>query len=662
MDQSTEIRRAELPMQTRAAPIASVDKEKRTAIVEWTTGAGVRRYDWLRDRYYREELSLADGAIRMARLESGSAPLLDSHDQYELRGVIGVVERAFTDASKRMAEVRFSKRDEVSPVFGDVVDGIVRNVSVGYIVHRIEMQAPLNDGDDWVYRAVDWEPVELSLVPIGADAGAGVRAAKPADNVAKFSCEFITPAAAAGSSTTTRNNQETPMTPKVDTAAPAAEPNAGTKADEKSLEQRAQEATKAERERILGITERCQKAGLEPAFARELVDSNATLEAACVRIVDKFAEKKPLPAGAAHIDVVTDETVTERGWITNALLHRADPTVKLEGRANEWTGLSLLELARERLEKGGVRTRGMSRTEIAKRTFESGSDLPNIVLDAANKSLRQAYDAAPRTYTQWAKPSTAPDFKNINRIVLSGAPNLLQVQPGGEIQRGFVSDGKEVYSLGTYARILGINRQTIINDDMQAFTRLPALAARAAGDLESDTVYAILTTNAALSDGVVLFHATHGNLTGAGTVISVTSLGVGRGAMRVQKGIEGRPINVRPKFLIVPVALETLAEQYSSADFVSAKSADINPFREGRPSALVVVPEPRLDAASALSWYLAGDNAQIDTVEYAYLEGQQGVYLESRFGWDVDGMELKVRLDFAAKALDYRGLYKNPGA
>jgi hypothetical protein len=163
---------------------------------------------------------------------------------------------------------------------------------------------------------------------------------------------------------------------------------------------------------------------------------------------------------------------------------------------------------------------------------------------------------------------------------------------------------------------------------------------------------------------VALFSvATHANFTtGPGTVINVANLGVGRAAMRAQKGAEGRPINVRPKFLIIPVALETLAEQYTSADFVSAKSSDINVFREGRPSALVVVPEPRLDAVSALSWYLAADNAQIDTVEYAFLEGQEGVYLESRQGFDIDGIELKARVDVAAKALDYRGLYKNAGA
>ena len=73
---------------------------------------------------------------------------------------------------------------------------------------------------------------------------------------------------------------------------------------------------------------------------------------------------------------------------------------------------------------------------------------------------------------------------------------------------------------------------------------------------------------------------------------------------------------------------------------------------------LQVIAEPRLDAASAVSWYMAADPKQIDTIEYAYLEGQEGVYMESRVGFDVDGVELKARLDFAAKAIDWRGFWR----
>jgi hypothetical protein len=77
---------------------------------------------------------------------------------------------------------------------------------------------------------------------------------------------------------------------------------------------------------------------------------------------------------------------------------------------------------------------------------------------------------------------------------------------------------------------------------------------------------------------------------------------------------------------------------------------------------LTPIAEPRLDAASDKAWYLIANPNQIDTIEYAYLEGQQGAYIESRNGFDVDGVEIKARLDFGAKAIDWRGLYKNSGA
>ena len=116
---------------------------------------------------------------------------------------------------------------------------------------------------------------------------------------------------------------------------------------------------------------------------------------------------------------------------------------------------------------------------------------------------------------------------------------------------------------------------------------------------------------------------------------------------------------MQPKYLLVPSAQETLAQQYvTQTNIIYTKSTDYNPFA----NLLQVLAEPRLDATSTISWYTAADPGQIDTIEYCYLEGQEGVYLENRVGFDIDGVELKARLDFAAKALDWRGFYKNPGA
>jgi hypothetical protein len=652
-------RRIDIPMQTRLAPIGTVDVKTRTAELVWSQGARIQRYDFWNDEPFFEELAMGASNVRLGRLQNG-APLLDAHNRWSLSGVIGVVENAAVAGGEGRASVRFSEREEVDPIFRDVAGGIIRNVSVGYIVHKYE-KTRTPEGV-LVLRAIDWEPTEISLVPVGADAGAGVRSEQQ-----RFPCEIQdhTPAVPANHRKETSMNAEEKLAAETEAAQKQQrEKEEQARALEQAKKDAGKQAEQAERKRVKDIRDLVRSQKLADSLADEMVDAGTSIEDARVRVLAELAKKTettPIRSGHQGIETISDETVNRREAAVEALLHRAEPgRFKLTERARPWSGFTLREIMRRCLEIRGVRTEGMSVSQMWERTFQSGSDLPAIVLDAANKSLRQAYDTTPRTFVPWTNRATAPDFKNINRVQLSGAPSLFEVKSGGEYKRGAVTDGKEVYQLATYGRILGINRQTIINDDMNAFTRLPALAARAAADLESDTVYGVLTANAALSDGVTLFHATHAN-TGTG-VIGVDNIGVGREKMRLQKGLEGRPINIAPRYLIVPAAKESLAEQYTSADFVSAKSADINPFRQGKPSALSPIAEPRLDATSAVQWYLSADPAQVDTVEYAYLEGQEGVYLETRMGWDIDGMELKVRLDFAAKAIDHRGLYRSSGA
>jgi hypothetical protein len=130
--------------------------------------------------------------------------------------------------------------------------------------------------------------------------------------------------------------------------------------------------------------------------------------------------------------------------------------------------------------------------------------------------------------------------------------------------------------------------------------------------------------------------------------------------MSLQKGLDGRTVlNIRPAFLVVPPSLELAAEQLIAQTIVPTKASDVVP---NSIRSLAVISEPRLEPASgAAPWYLFASPAAIDTIEYAYLEGQEGVFIETRMGFDVDGVEIKARLDFGAKAIDWRGLYRNPG-
>ena len=254
----------------------------------------------------------------------------------------------------------------------------------------------------------------------------------------------------------------------------------------------------------------------------------------------------------------------------------------------------------------------------------------------------------------------ATDFKAMHRVQMGEAPQLLEVNESGEFKRGTIGESKESYRIETYGRVVGITRQVLINDDLDAFTRIPAMYGNSIAQLESDVVWGIVTANPTMADNKALFHADHKNLEGTGAALSVDAVGAARAAMATQTGLDKKTVlNIRPAFLIVPAALELKAEQMVAQNIVPAATQNVVPQSI---RTLSPIAEPRLDAVSDTAWYLAVSPSQIDTIEYAYLEGQQGAHVETRNGFDVDGVEIKCRLDFGAKAIDWRGLYKNPGA
>lgn len=161
-------------LSTRAAVQPNTfNEESRTVDMVWTTGAQVRRFDWMEGPYL-EELSMDPSHIDMSRLNSG-APLLANHDSSSLNSVIGVVERAWIEGGKGYATVRFSDRPDVAPIINDVRSGILRNISVGYQIGEYEVTPAASKGDLPTYRAVQWTPMELSAVPIPADSQAQFR-------------------------------------------------------------------------------------------------------------------------------------------------------------------------------------------------------------------------------------------------------------------------------------------------------------------------------------------------------------------------------------------------------------------------------------------------------------------------------------------------------
>ena len=619
-------------LEARFEALDPAERDERTATLTWYTGAAVRRYDARGP--YEMRFSMEPGAVRMGRLASGSAPLLNSHRDFTVDDVIGVITRAWIENGQGKAAVRFSKRADVDPIWQDVQDGILRNASMGVAIHAVEDVTPQVAAMRQVL-VTDWEPEEVSLVPVGADPGAG------------FKFERAT------------GPQEQKMDETIVTAT-------GEEArDERkiNLDAERQAAALAERARIREIEKVGRAVNLDATLVSQHIEAGTPVEEFRKLALDELAKRsEATPIRSATAAVTRDQTDTRRAGITAALLHRYDPAVfpLKDDLGRDWAGQTLLDLAKECLESSGTRTRRLPRHEIAKLAL-STSDFPSILADVANKTLRQAYEAYPRTFLPFSRRRSAVDFKNINAVQLGEAPSLMKVNEKGEFTHGSIAESKETYKLATYGRIVSITRQTIINDDLSAFTRIPAGFGVAAATLESDTVWGIITSNPAMGDGVTLFHSNHANLnTGAGSALALAGLGAGMAAMAKQKGLDGVTVlNVQPRYLVVPVALQLTAFQMIAPNLAPAKSADLVPDYI---RALTPIAEPRLDAASTTAWYLFASPDQIDTIEYAYLEGQDGVYIETRQGFDVDGVEIKARLDFGAKAIDWRGLQKNAGA
>lgn len=657
------IRSVKLPRQGREAAVrpSSFDEKENTVEIIFSTGARVQRRTW-DGEVFQEELDMKPKSIRLERLKNG-APFLKDHNRYSIDSQIGIVEDAKVIDGVGYARVRLSKSPEMKRYVDDIKDGILKNVSVGYRIHKL-IEEKNGDGTQRILRAVDWEPEEISCITIPADAASQVRSSDKQDS---YEVELTTEGEKEMSGTTTENKAGGDVSTRSAATTEVPAPVVTVNVDEV-----AQRAVEAERTRVQEVGAAVRAAKLSGEEAKRFLEGKMSADQARKEILDVLEKRdQATNTNATHVEVVAehDRIEVRSQHIADALANRYEPTIhKITDHAKAFRGISLVEVARMCLEARGVNTRSMRPDDIAKAAMApvirggmlTSSDFTSILENVQNKVLRAAYAQAPKTWEGFVRQTQVNDFKEISSLGLGDAPALEEVGESGEIKRGKMSENKEKYRVKTYGKIVPVSRQAIVNDDLNAFSQITAKLTRAAADLESDLVYALINANPTMADGNALFSVAHGNLAGVNAAIAIGPLGLGRAAMRRQKGMDGAKINVFPKILLVPATQETLADQYVSQITPEAASSS-NPFGQGGSTRLAVVAEPRLDDTSTTAWYLAAGKDQIDTIEMAHLTGQEGPYLETKNGFDVDGVEMKVRLDVGVQVVEYRGLYKNAG-
>lgn len=148
----------------RTMEVRKFDTEKRTVELAFSSEIEVERW------YGIEILDHSPESVRLDRLRDGGAVLVD-HDWTDQ---VGVVESVTIDADRRgRAVVRFGRSARADEIFQDIVDGIRKHVSVGYRVLAAKLAETRDEWQD-VYRITEWEPYEISIVSVPADATVGV--------------------------------------------------------------------------------------------------------------------------------------------------------------------------------------------------------------------------------------------------------------------------------------------------------------------------------------------------------------------------------------------------------------------------------------------------------------------------------------------------------
>lgn len=615
----------------RETTIDQVDTDSRTVELSFSSETPYGR--WFGD----EILCHDEECINLERFNNGLGTVLFNHDR---DAVVGHIEKVWIEDNRGKALVRFDEDEQSETIFQKVQSGTLQGVSVGYSIKRYEVLDEKDSvssngrfkGPD-TFVVTDWEPLEISIVSVPADATVGV--GRSAEEIhTSIDTQEETKRMDEEAIVTTEEVKSTPVETGI-------------------TQEDLQKAMEQERKRTSEITALFRDFDVEGAD--EAIVMGVSVDEARAMVMDQ------LRARNKGVSVTMGEAESDkfRAAAQDAVLMAAGiPVADAAPGANELRGYSMIELARESLQRENVKANFGDNMELARQAINSTSTFPAIMSNLANKSVMTGFNEAETTFQIWAGKGSNRDFKEAARVALSEAGNLELVPEGGQFQQDFLGEASARTKVATYGKLFSLTRQAIINDDLGLFSKIATKYGSAAKRLVNKMVYAQLTGNVKMQDNVALFDSKHGNVATTGEALSVKAIAKAITAMRRQKGITGdATLNITPKYLVVPPELEMTAYQIvnSTAAVDGVNSGVVNPYK-GR---FVVVADAELTDPDA--WYLVADASQHDTIEVTYLNGVETPRLETRQGFDVDGIEYKVAFDCGVSALDFRGVFKNAG-
>lgn len=694
--------RVTAPFSMRAAP-STINEEARTVTVRISTPSGVEVWDWDKGEFITQHLD--PDAVDLP--DSRQVPMLDTHSRWSVDDVLGSLRniRAEDDdefGRSLFADAHFEDEEKSRSAFRKIKNGHLTDFSVGFEIKK-SSRIEKDETEELAGRKISgpaqivtkWRLLEASLVPIGADPSATVRAAGE------------TSLSPGRNNNMADHNKTTEVPPGGGVIEQAAaklivpDNTANVVEIEAARAEGEQTATTRERQRAAEIDERAAIwrsssliAGNDEAHAElETLRSNALKSGKtgddfgreAVKLMERVTASSTT---TVHMGEDHNDSLHER-MVDSILLRAGVQGVELHDGASEFANRSLIDLGRELLPKSLKRgnltkdavlrqyegTRPRSSMSLGVKVSEralnhSTSDFVDILADAQGKSLQAAYAMTPSTHQLWTRKVSLPDFKDRKVKKMSVVPQPSAISEAGEFQETVLTDDGESYALSTYGHVISITRESLINDDLDAFARIPQSIGASYKRFQGRKVYQQLLNPSLMSDGVTLFDDTaHGNHISSGTVINVQNLGIARAKMRKQKALNAKDgdnayLGIEAQFLIVPTSLFVTASQVLNSQFDPANANNtVNPFQ----NKFTIIEEVELEnedntGYSAISWYLAANPMLVDTMEVGYLNGNEMPTVTSEEPFNMLGMRTRSFVDIGVGQVEWKGLLKNNGA
>jgi len=681
------------------------------------TETPIEIYD--QSRGWIKQVLLMDGVV--FRNGKKQLPIVDSHNDKTVRNVFGSIRNISIEGDQLIGDPDFASDAESQIVRTRFDEGHLTDFSIDAVILERQLIPQGQSYTTTSGQVIDgpaeivtrWEPHNASICATGADPNSTVRRSYDREGVTRMDeslmaklqmlglPEGMTDAAEIIAWMAEKMPEPSVEVELMEGEKPAEEVAERAEHTDDEMKVEKMEEIKAEVERQLKaekvrrqtILNHCKLAKLERSFADSLIeDETVTVEIAQERIIRAMAQQ-PLGAVTGSNLRVTEseqdkfEAAASAGLVQRCFqgggIKRSKPD-QVQGQEH-FANLGLYRLAEACVRRMGINPEKFNRQDVARmamghqptfdrlrvqranETYHTTGSFANLLLDAANKTLRAAYEEAPYTWSLWARQAASvADFKNINRVQIGESGNLEMVPETKQYPEKSVGDTKRTYQIAKYGAEFTVSWETVVNDDLDALSRIPAMQGNAARRTQEKVVYDALLSNPTMPDTYALFSASHpsgSNISGSAAAPSVSTLSDGFEAMGLQKGLSSDVyLNLVPRTLLVPLnysatALEIVNSQSYAASNNNSGVVNIYGVNGVRP--LQVVATPLLDANSATNWYLIADNAQIDTVEITFLQGEESPVLENEWVMSNDVYRYKVRQSFAAAVIDHRGIYGN---